>query len=122
MNHLQPNINAQFPSPLCIQDFPGISSYSLFVQENFCHGVGHTSLLLLRGLSEKTGCKIYGKAEFENPGGSVKDRAALFIIQEAEQRGDLVPGEECIIVEGTAGNTGIGLTLVGAARGYKTIM
>lgn len=82
--------------------------------------IGNTPLLALKGPSEDTGCTILGKAEFLNPGGSVKDRAALFIIDDAEASGALKPGGT--IVEGTAGNTGIGLAVVGAARGYKTII
>ena len=82
--------------------------------------VGGTPLILLRKASEATGCEIYGKAEFMNPGGSVKDRAALAIINDAEQRGVLKPGGT--IVEGTAGNTGIGLTLVANARGYRCVI
>src|SRR2546421_9131217 len=82
--------------------------------------VGNTPLLRLRGLSELTGCEILGKAEFMNPGGSVKDRAALGIIEDAEERGLLAPG--ATIVEGTAGNTGIGLTIVGHAKGYRTVI
>src|SRR5882757_383291 len=82
--------------------------------------IGQTPLLRLRRLSELTGCEILGKAEFMNPGGSVKDRAALGIIEEAEARGVLRPG--ATIVEGTAGNTGIGLTMVGQARGYRTVI
>ena len=82
--------------------------------------IGNTPLLRLRGPSADTGCEILAKAEFLNPGGSVKDRAALGIIEDAEAQGLLKPGG--IIVEGTAGNTGIGLTVVGAARGYKTII
>lgn len=82
--------------------------------------VGNTPLVLLKGPSERTGCQIYGKCEFMNPGGSVKDRAALFIIRDAEESGALKPGG--VIVEGTAGNTGIGLSVVGAARGYRTII
>src|SRR5215471_19885557 len=82
--------------------------------------IGRTPLLLLRRLSALTGCEILGKAEFMNPGGSVKDRAALGIIEDAEQRGVLAPG--ATIVEGTAGNTGIGLTIVGAAKGYRTVI
>src|SRR5207342_325228 len=70
--------------------------------------------------SKATGCRIIGKAEFLNPGGSVKDRAALAIVQDAEEKGLLRPGG--VIVEGTAGNTGIGLALVGNARGYKTVI
>ena len=82
--------------------------------------VGGTPLIRLRRLSELTGCEILAKAEFMNPGGSVKDRAAHNIIAEAEASGELKPGR--IIVEGTAGNTGIGLTTIGASRGYRTII
>ena len=82
--------------------------------------IGNTPLLRLRRLSEMTGCEILGKAEFMNPGGSVKDRAALGIIDDAEARGILAPGGT--IVEGTAGNTGIGLTIVGLAKGYRTVI
>ncbi|HKP00890.1 MAG TPA: cysteine synthase A [Nitrospiraceae bacterium] len=82
--------------------------------------VGNTPLIRLRRLSELTGCEILGKAEFMNPGGSVKDRAALGIILDAEARGILRPGGT--IVEGTAGNTGIGLTVIGHARGYHSVI
>lgn len=82
--------------------------------------IGNTPLIRLRGASEATGCEILGKAEFLNPGSSVKDRAALFIIMDAQERGILKPGG--VIVEGTAGNTGIGLALVGNALGYSTIV
>jgi cysteine synthase A len=82
--------------------------------------IGRTPLIRLRHLSELTGCEILGKAEFMNPGGSVKDRAALGIIEDAEERGLLAPG--ATIVEGTAGNTGIGLTLVGQSKGYRTVI
>ncbi|MBB6227614.1 cysteine synthase A [Polymorphobacter multimanifer] len=82
--------------------------------------IGNTPLLALKGPSAETGCTILGKAEFLNPGGSVKDRAALSIIEDAEASGALSPGGT--IVEGTAGNTGIGLTVVAAARGYRTII
>ena len=82
--------------------------------------VGKTPLIKLRKASEATGCEIYGKAEFMNPGQSVKDRAALSIIRDAERRGDLKPGG--LIVEGTAGNTGIGLAVIGRALGYDTII
>ncbi|MFC4625065.1 cysteine synthase A [Daeguia caeni] len=82
--------------------------------------IGNTPLIRLKKASEITGCDIYGKAEFLNPGQSVKDRAALSIIRDAEKRGDLRPGG--IIVEGTAGNTGIGLTLVAKALGYRTVI
>ena len=82
--------------------------------------IGNTPIVTLKGPSAETGCTILGKAEFLNPGGSVKDRAALGIIDDAERRGVLKPGG--IIVEGTAGNTGIGLAVVGSARGYRTII
>jgi cysteine synthase A len=89
-------------------------------RDGFAEAVGNTPLIRLRGPSALTGCEILGKAEFLNPGGSVKDRAALYIILDAEQRGLLEPGG--VIVEGTAGNTGIGLALVGNARGYRTVI
>ncbi|MEE9434819.1 MAG: cysteine synthase A [Sphingorhabdus sp.] len=82
--------------------------------------IGNTPLVLLKGPSEATGAEIYGKCEFVNPGASVKDRAALYIVRDAEAQGLLRPGGT--IVEGTAGNTGIGLALVGNALGYKTII
>ncbi|WP_274424550.1 cysteine synthase A [Chelativorans sp. YIM 93263] len=82
--------------------------------------IGDTPLIRLNRASEETGCEIYGKAEFMNPGQSVKDRAGLFIIRDAEKRKLLGPGG--IIVDGTAGNTGIGLTLVGKALGYRTVI
>ncbi|MBZ9671976.1 cysteine synthase A [Mesorhizobium sp. ES1-3] len=82
--------------------------------------IGNTPLIRLNKASEETGCEILGKAEFMNPGQSVKDRAGLFIIRDAEQRGLLKPGG--VIVEGTAGNTGIGLTLVAKALGYRTVI
>jgi cysteine synthase len=90
------------------------------IRDGFVGAVGNTPLIKLRRASEGTGCTILGKAEFLNPGGSVKDRAALYIIKDAEERGALRPGG--VIVEGTAGNTGIGLALVGNARGYKTVI
>jgi cysteine synthase A len=82
--------------------------------------IGNTPLVRLAGPSAATGCEIYGKCEFMNPGGSVKDRAALYMVEDAEARGQLTPGG--VIVEGTAGNTGIGLALVGNAKGYRTII
>jgi cysteine synthase A len=82
--------------------------------------VGNTPLIRLRRASESTGCEIWGKAEFMNPGASVKDRAALWIIRDAEAAGALRPGGT--IVEGTAGNTGIGLALIGASLGYRTVI
>ena len=90
------------------------------IRDGFIGTVGNTPLIKLRRASEATGCTILGKAEFLNPGGSVKDRAALDIIKDAEERGALRPGG--VIVEGTAGNTGIGLALVGNARGYRTVI
>jgi cysteine synthase A len=90
------------------------------VRDGLVESIGRTPLIRLRGPSELTGCEILGKAEFLNPGGSVKDRAALYIILDAEARGLLKPGG--LIVEGTAGNTGIGLALVGNARGYRTLI
>ncbi|MDP6884986.1 MAG: pyridoxal-phosphate dependent enzyme, partial [Rhodospirillales bacterium] len=88
--------------------------------DGFVGAVGNTPLIRLDKVSRATGCEILGKAEFLNPGGSVKDRAALFIIKDAEERGALKPGG--VVVEGTAGNTGIGLALVGNARGYRTVI
>ncbi|GAQ79776.1 Cysteine synthase family [Klebsormidium nitens] len=92
----------------------------LGVRQGFLDAIGNTPLIRLKRASEMTGCEIYGKAEFLNPGSSVKDRAALYLIKDAEERGLLKPGG--IIVEGTAGNTGIGLALVANARGYKTVI
>ena len=86
----------------------------------FFESIGRTPLIRLRQASDETGCEILGKAEFLNPGGSVKDRAALFMIKDAETRGALHPGG--LIVEGTAGNTGIGLALCANARGYRTLI
>ncbi|MEE1877345.1 cysteine synthase A [Altererythrobacter litoralis] len=82
--------------------------------------IGNTPLVLLKGPSEAAGCEIWGKCEFTNPGSSVKDRAALYIVRDAEARGELKPGGT--VVEGTAGNTGIGIALVANARGYKTVI
>ena len=82
--------------------------------------IGNTPLVRLKGPSEASGCDIFGKCEFANPGASVKDRAALYIVEDAEARGAIAPGGT--IVEGTAGNTGIGLALVASAKGYKTII
>ncbi|MBF0246839.1 MAG: cysteine synthase A [Alphaproteobacteria bacterium] len=90
------------------------------VRTGFPDTIGNTPLIRLNAASEETGCEILGKAEFLNPGGSVKDRAALSIVRDAEARGILKPGG--VIVEGTAGNTGIGLTLVANALGYRTVI
>ena len=90
------------------------------VRTSVVDAIGNTPLIRLNALSEETGCEILGKAEFMNPGQSVKDRAGRQMILEAEKRGDLQPGG--LIVEGTAGNTGIGLALVASARGYRTVI
>jgi len=103
-----------FPTPGLL---PPLSSF-----DSFAAAVGNTSLIRLRGPSEATGCNILAKCEWENPGGSVKDRAAVWMVKEAEEAGILVPGEPGLIVEGTAGNTGIGLSAVGNSRGYKTLI
>ena len=89
----------------------------MLVCDGFIGAIGNTPLVRLCGPSEATGCEILGKAEYTNPGGSVKDRAALYIVRDAEQRGLLKPGG--VIVEGTAGNTGIGLSMVANALGYR---
>ena len=90
------------------------------VHQSVLSTIGNTPLIRLKGASDQTGCDILGKAEFLNPGQSVKDRAALYIIRDAERKGLLRPGG--VIVEGTAGNTGIGLTLVAKALGYRTVI
>lgn len=90
------------------------------IRDSVVKTIGNTPLIRLKRASEETGCEILGKAEFLNPGGSVKDRAALYIVEDAETRGQLKPGG--VIVEGTAGNTGIGLALVANARGYRTVI
>ncbi|MGK7950406.1 MAG: cysteine synthase A [Xenococcaceae cyanobacterium] len=90
------------------------------IKNGFVGTVGNTPLIRLNSFSEETGCEILGKAEFLNPGGSVKDRAALYIIQDAEKKGLLKPGGT--VVEGTAGNTGIGLTHICNAKGYKCLI
>ena len=90
------------------------------IRDGFIGAIGNTPLIRLGKVSEETGCNILGKAEFMNPGGSVKDRAAWFIVKDAEEKGLLRPGG--VIVEGTAGNTGIGLSLVANARGYRSVI
>lgn len=92
----------------------------MYIARDLSQAIGNTPLIRLNKASETTGCEIFGKAEFMNPGQSIKDRAALFIIRDAIARGDLKPGGT--IVEGTAGNTGIGLALVGASMGFKTVI
>jgi cysteine synthase len=93
---------------------------ALPVQRSTLDLIGNTPLVLLKGASEAAGCEIWGKCEWANPGASVKDRAALWIVRDAEGRGTLLPGGT--IVEGTAGNTGIGIALVANALGYKTVI
>jgi cysteine synthase A len=90
------------------------------VRSGFIESIGNTPMIKLRAASAATGCTILGKAEFLNPGGSIKDRAALAIIEDAEKKGKLRPGG--VIVEGTAGNTGIGIALVANARGYRAVI
>ena len=92
----------------------------MLIRKNFRETIGNTPLIKLNKASEETGCDIYGKAEFLNPGGSIKDRAALYIVKDAEERGLLKPGGT--LVEGTAGNTGIGLALVACASNYKSVI
>ena len=92
----------------------------MHIHEGFRDAIGNTPLIKMREASEITDCSIYAKCEYLNPGGSIKDRAALYIVKDAEDKGLLKPNG--IIVEGTAGNTGIGLALVGCASGYKTII
>src|SRR6202167_4645518 len=93
---------------------------SMAIKSDVLSAIGNTPLIRLRRASELTGCEILGKAEFMNPGQSVKDRAALFIVRDAIERGVLKPGG--IVVEGTAGNTGIGLAVVGNAMGFRTVI
>lgn len=96
------------------------SDMSTDICQGLIGSIGNTPLIKIESLSQATGCTILGKAEFLNPGGSVKDRAALFMVQQAEQDGLIAPGGS--IVEGTAGNTGIGLALVANARGYRSVI
>ena len=91
----------------------------MHIRNGLVESIGNTPLIRLKRASEATGCTILGKAEFLNPGQSVKDRAALFIIRDAVKRGQLRPGGT--VVEGTAGNTGIGLALVANALGFRTV-
>src|SRR3569833_785370 len=106
--------------PILIGRAGGFSLGSMDIRDGFIGSIGDTPLIKLRRASEATGCTILGKAEFLNPGGSVKDCVVLFIIMDVEERGALRPGG--VIVEGTAGNTGIGLALVANARGYRTVI
>ncbi|KAK0945059.1 Cysteine synthase 1 [Friedmanniomyces endolithicus] len=97
-----------------------ISKAQRIAEDGFISAIGNTPLLRLKKLSEETGCTILGKAEFQNPGGSVKDRAAYYVVKDAEERGLLKPGGT--VVEGTAGNTGIGLAHVCRSKGYKLVI
>ena len=106
--------------PTFTADCPPDSVHLMDIRSGFIDSIGNTPLIELKAASRATGCRILGKAEFLNPGGSVKDRAALAIVEDAEAKGLLRPGG--LIVEGTAGNTGIGLTLVANARGYRTVI
>lgn len=98
----------------------GISKAQGIGQRGFIDAIGKTPLIRLKKLSEETGCNVLGKAEFQNPGGSVKDRAALFVVENAEKQGLLKPGGT--VIEGTAGNTGIGLAHVCRSKGYKLVI
>jgi len=111
-SHLRPAVPRSFAT-LSVGDLPRIRT-------DFLDSIGNTPLIRLQEASDATGCEILGKAEFLNPGGSVKDRAAKYLISDAEKSGKLKP--DGIVVEGTAGNTGIGLALVANARGYKTVI
>src|SRR3981189_3829160 len=90
------------------------------INQDVVEAIGNTPLIKLKQASEQTGCTILGKAEFMNPGQSVKDRAGKWMILEAEKRGELKPGG--LVLEATAGNTGIGLAVVASARGYRTVI
>src|ERR1700753_1459037 len=92
----------------------------MIFNKDVVEAIGNTPLIRLKRASETTGCAILGKAEFMNPGQSVKDRAALFMISDAVRKGELRPGG--VVVEGTAGNTGIGLALVGNAMGFRSVI
>lgn len=94
--------------------------YCIFTDQSLNVAIGNTPLIRLQRLSEETGCEVLGKAEFQNPGGSVKDRAALYVVKDAEERGLLQPGGT--VVEGTAGNTGIGLAHVCRSKGYRLVI
>ncbi|KAF2721120.1 PALP-domain-containing protein [Polychaeton citri CBS 116435] len=97
-----------------------VSSAQKIATDGLVSAIGNTPLIKLKKLSEQTGCEVLGKAEFQNPGGSVKDRAALYVVQDAEEKGLLRPGGT--VVEGTAGNTGIGLAHVCRSKGYKLVI
>ncbi|TKX26856.1 cysteine synthase-2 [Elsinoe australis] len=98
----------------------GISKAQGIMKAGFIDAIGNTPLIRMKKLSDETGCEVLGKAEFQNPGGSVKDRAALYVVKDAEERGQLRPGGT--VVEGTAGNTGIGLAHVCRSKGYKLVI
>lgn len=98
----------------------GIDMHAIKVHRDLAEAIGHTPLIRLRAASEATGCEILGKAEWLNPGGSIKDRTALGLLDDAQRRGLVKPGT--VLIEGTAGNTGIGLALVGNSRGHRSII
>src|SRR5437588_9211842 len=108
------------PRMLLYRPLPFSTGSAMQIRNGIVEAIGNTPLVRRKQASERTGCTILGKAEFMNPGQSVKDRAALFIIEDAVKRGTLRPGG--IIVEGTAGNTGIGLALVANVLGYRTVI
>ncbi|KAH9993262.1 pyridoxal phosphate-dependent enzyme beta subunit [Russula vinacea] len=117
---LSSSLTTMIPSRAAVLRSVRARNFTSHSVNGFTGAVGNTPLIFLKGLSEKTGSKIYGKAEFQNPGGSVKDRAALGIIEAAEADGRLKPGGT--VVEGTAGNTGIGLAHVCRAKGYRCVI
>src|ERR1700755_707630 len=120
--HAAPSLTASFRTPrrLGSRPPPNRTRLAMDIKQDVLAAIGNTPLIRLRHASEMTGCEILGKAEFMNPGQSVKDRAALFIVRDAIARGTLKPGGT--IVEGTAGNTGIGLAVVGNAMGFRTVI
>lgn len=121
MNRIKLENNSKFALPDQKQTLTLMSKIRVtFMNASIIDLIGNTPLVRLNSASNETGCEIYGKCEFLNPGQSVKDRAALFIIRDAEKRGLLKPGG--VIVEGTAGNTGIGMTMVAKALGYRTVI
>src|SRR6478736_3679303 len=115
---MYPCLNARGAATRFLSRHPG--PLTMEIEQDVLSAIGNTPLIRLKRASELTGCEILGKAEFMNPGQSVKDRAALFIVKDAIARGQLKPGGT--IVEGTAGNTGIGLAVVGNAMGFRTVI
>ena len=113
-------VPALFPRTWSFRVVLAVKVTDMQVRNGIIEAIGNTPLIKLERVSAATGCNILGKAEFMNPGQSVKDRAALFIIEDAVKKGELRPGG--VIVEGTAGNTGIGLALVGNAMGFRSVI